>query len=210
MGFDLYIFDFDGTLVDTRQDMTSAVNVMLTHYGLETKSVPEVTSYVGDGIKKLVERCIGSHDVDIKDAVSRFNRAYASHLLDTTVTYPGVYEVLDNLKDKYRAILTNKSYDFTKIITDALALTSYFSLIIGGDTLKNKKPNPEGVEHILKESGIKRGRTCMIGDGINDILMAKGAGIKSIYAKYGYTDVSKIKDEQPDYIIDNPLEILKL
>ena len=145
MAFDLYIFDLDGTLIDTRQDITAAINEMLTRYGLESKSVEEVTGYVGDGIKKLVHRCIdepsiNNREVSLDEAVSMFEECYWNHMLDTTMAYPGVMDLLAALKDRQKAILTNKAYKFTKAITDGLGLTQQFSLIVAGDTVSRKKP----------------------------------------------------------------------
>ena len=100
MAFDLYIFDLDGTLIDTRQDITTAINEMLNHYGLESKSVGEVTGFVGDGIKKLVQRCMEKSRVALDEAVSMFRDSYWNYMLDTTITYPGVLKLLAHLKDK--------------------------------------------------------------------------------------------------------------
>lgn len=208
MGFDLCIFDLDGTLIDTRMDITAAVNDMLSHYNLGTKSVDEVTDYVGDGIKKLVERCIKDSRVEMMRAVSVFETAYSSRLLETTRPYPGIYEALDQLEGKSKAVLTNKSYVFTKTITDGLNLSRYFDLIVGGDTLDVKKPSPEGIEYIINQSGIKKEKAVMIGDGKNDIMTAKNAGIASIYVNYGFSKRSG--DLHPNFIINDPLELLDI
>ncbi len=208
MGFDMYIFDLDGTLIDTRRDITTAINKVLSHYGLAKKSIDEVTGYVGDGIQKFVERCIGDKKIDVDKAVSMFKDFYWTHLVDTTKPYPGVCEVLDHLSDKYKAILTNKSYKFTKAITDKLNLTEKFSEIVGGDSVSKKKPSTEGMEYIISKSGIEREKTVMIGDGKNDILTAKKAGVTSVYVTYGFTDAEKVRSLEPDFIIDTPIDLL--
>ncbi|UCB46533.1 MAG: HAD-IA family hydrolase [Spirochaetota bacterium] len=220
MAFDLYIFDLDGTLIDTRQDITTAVNEILHHYNLESKSVDEVTDYVGDGIRKLVQRCIEQSSIEqssivnsrvsLDEAVSMFKDSYWSHMHDTTITYPGITELLTHLKDKKKAILTNKAYKFTKAIMDRLGLTKQFSLIVGGDTVSKKKPSTEGIEFILQETGKPRDRTVMIGDGKNDILVAKKAGLISVYVTYGFTSIERLDGIKPDYIIDTPLELMEI
>lgn len=210
MGFDLCIFDLDGTLIDTSVDITAAVNDMLSHYDLGKKGVDEVTGYVGDGIRKLVERCIMDDRVDVKQAISVFKTAYSSRLLETTKPYPGVFGVLEQLGDRCKAVLTNKSYDLSKAITDGLDLSRFFTLFIGGDTFEVKKPYADGIEYIIKHSGIKKEKTVMIGDGKNDILAAKNAGVASIFATYGFSKKDIIKNLQPDFTINDPLELLNI
>ncbi len=210
MGYDLCIFDLDGTLIDTRVDITAAVNDMLSNYDLGKKGVDEVTGYVGDGIRKLVERCIMDDRVDIKQAISVFKTAYSSRLLETTKPYPGVFRVLEQLGDRCKAVLTNKSYDLSKAITDGLDLSHFFTLFIGGDTFEVKKPYADGIEYIIKHSGIKKEKTVMIGDGKNDILAAKNAGVASIFATYGFSKKDIIINLQPDFMINDPLELLDI
>ncbi len=208
--FELCIFDFDGTIVDTRRDLATAVNAVRAHYGLPEKGVEEITGYVGDGIVKLVERSLPDSSIDIDKAVFLFNEAYKAHLLDTTAPYPGIREVLSRLNGFYCALLTNKSYQFTKAITDSLDFTEFFSLIIGGDTLERKKPHPDGVEYILQKSGVNRKKAVMIGDGKNDILAAHISGISSIYVRYGYTDIHDFNGHKPDFSVDSALELLAI
>src|SRR3989304_8433777 len=146
MGFDLLIFDFDGTLVDTRLDITNAVNDMLARFGMPQQGVEEVTSYVGDGIAKVVERSIGTAVVSLDEAASVFRESYARRLLENTAPYPGVVEDLAGLDGKLKAILTNKAYEYTKAISDGLGLTPHFAVILGGGSVKSRKPATEGVE----------------------------------------------------------------
>jgi phosphoglycolate phosphatase len=210
MKYDLCIFDLDGTLIDTRRDITFAVNQMLLYYGIRKKSVDEVTSYVGDGIVKLVQRCIGSRSIDTDEAVSIFKHSYSEHSLDTTKPYRGVVKLLDRLNGVAKALLTNKSFDLSKTIADGLGLSGYFSIFVGGDTLRRKKPFPDGIDYIMNEIGAVRDRTVMVGDGKTDILTAKKAGITSVYAAYGFTDPENIKGLKPDFTIRNPMELLRV
>jgi phosphoglycolate phosphatase len=208
MGFDLCIFDLDGTLIDTRKDITAAANDMLDRYGLKKKSVDEVTGYVGDGISKLVERCLKGSGVDLRKAVPVFVKAYESRHLENTKPYQGVDQLLDRLKDKFNAVLTNKAYKFSKSIMDALQLSRYFSVIVGGDSVKERKPSPEGIEYILKQSGIDKKRAVMIGDGKNDIFTAKNAGVASAYVTYGFSKGLSIEELGPDFVVHKPMELL--
>jgi len=218
MGFDLLIFDFDGTLVDTRLDITNAVNDMLERFGRPRMGVEEVTSYIGDGIVKIVERSMrasgtdveerGASGTDLEKAVSVFRESYAKRLLENTAPYPGVLEALAGLDGKLKAILTNKAYEYTKAISDGLRLSRHFTIILGGDSVQNRKPATEGVELILNRTGIPRSRAVMIGDGPNDVLTAKNAGIASIFVTYGFNAPRTVEPLAPDFIIDDPREII--
>ncbi|MGQ9616468.1 MAG: HAD family hydrolase [Spirochaetota bacterium] len=210
MKYELCIFDLDGTLVDTRVDITTAVNLMLSHYGLAPMEMEEVIGYVGDGVRKLVSRCIISKNIDLEEAVKIFNDAYDRHLLDTTKPYPEVYTVLDRLSGVKKALLTNKPGSFTMKIVDALQLTHYFEVIVCGDTLHVKKPSPEVVNHILMKTGVPGNKAILIGDGKNDVLTARAAGISSVYANYGYSSIRGDMAIIPDFIIDRITDLLPI
>jgi phosphoglycolate phosphatase len=210
MGYNLCIFDLDGTLIDTSGDINNAANDMLSHFGLQKIGKDQTMRYVGDGIRKFVERCVDDKAVDIEEAISFFKDAYSARKVETTRPYSGIVDVLEEISDKYLSVLTNKSYDISKAITDALGLSHYFEIIVGGDTFEKKKPFPDGIEHILEKSGIPKEETVMIGDGLNDILSAKRAGITSVYVSYGFTKTEQIIHLEPDHIVDRPHELLPI
>jgi phosphoglycolate phosphatase len=208
MTYDLVIFDLDGTLIDTRQDIANAANDMLARYGLEAKSVAEVTKYVGDGIAKLVERCLDGHQVELHEAVALFKRSYSAHLMDFTKPYPGVVGLLESMDGVRKAILTNKSYGMSKTITDGLGISRYFEFIVGGDSLPRRKPFPDGVLYILDKTGAVKEKTLMVGDGPNDILTAQEAGVRSVYVRWGFSDEKDLDGFKPHHSIDRPEELL--
>ena len=208
MTYELLIFDLDGTLIDTRQDIANSANIMLARYGLDGKSVAEVTSYVGDGIAVFVQRCIGDEKVNFDEAVSMFTGIYTERLLENTRLYPGIMELLDQLNMYRKAVLTNKAYGPSKTITDGLGLTPHFEMVVGGDTLPRKKPFPDGVNYILENTGVDRGKTLVIGDGRNDILTAADTDVRSVYVSWGFSDDSSMSDLSPDFTIDHPEELL--
>ena len=210
MIYELLIFDLDGTLIDTRQDIANSANIMLAHYGLEGKSVDEVTSYVGDGIARFVARCIGDEEVNFDEAVSIFKDIYSEHLLENTKPYPGIMKLLDQLNMYRCVVLTNKAYGPSKAITDGLSLTPYFEMIVGGDTLSRKKPFPDGVDYILENTRVDRSKSLLIGDGRNDILAAADADVRSVYVSWGFSDDGIMSDLCPDFTIDQPEEILAI
>ena len=210
MGYNLCIFDLDGTLVDTSTDINNAANDMLSHFGLQKIEKEQTTRYVGDGIRKFVERCIDGQAVDIEKAISFFEDAYFTRKVENTRPYHGIIDVLEEISDKYLSVLTNKSYEISKAITDALGLSRYFDIIVGGDTFEKKKPFPDGIQHILRKSGIPKQEAVMIGDGLTDILSAKKAGITSVYVSYGFTKTEQIAHLGPDYIVNSPHELLPI
>jgi phosphoglycolate phosphatase len=206
--YELLIFDLDGTLIDTRQDIANSANAMLEHYGLKPKTVSELTGYVGDGIAAFVERCIGDTELDFEEAVALFKSIYTEKLLENTKPYDGVMDLLDRLHMHRRVILTNKACGPSKTIVNGLGLAPYFELLVGGDTLPRKKPFPDGVEYILETTGVDRDRTLLIGDGRNDMLASVEAGIRSVYVSWGFSNDGILSDVRPDYRIDTPEELL--
>jgi phosphoglycolate phosphatase len=210
MGYRLCIFDLDGTLIDTSGDINNAANDMLSHFGLEKIDKDQTIQYVGDGIRKFVERCVDSKTVDIEKAVSFFKEAYFARKVETTRPYSGIVGVLEEITGRHLSVLTNKSYDISKAIIDELGLSHYFEYIVGGDTLERKKPFPDGIEHILRKSGVSKNETLMIGDGKNDILSAKEAKITSVYVSYGFTKTEQILHLEPDHIVDKPSDLSEI
>jgi len=208
--YELLIFDLDGTLIDTRQDIADSANIMLAHYGLEGKGVTELTGYVGDGIAKFVERCVGDAELDFDKAVSLFKSIYISHLLDNTKPYPGIMELLKQLHMYRKVVLTNKAHGPSETIIHGLGLSSFFEMVVGGDTLPRKKPFPDGVNHILEKMAVDRTKALLVGDGRNDILTAAESNIRSVYVSWGFSDDGSMSDLKPDFSIDSPSELLEI
>ncbi|MFW6181173.1 MAG: HAD family hydrolase [Spirochaetota bacterium] len=210
MRFRLYIFDLDGTLLDTRRDLTTAVNEMLAALGMEPKSLEEVVGYVGDGIRRLVERSLGGDSTDLERAERLFRKAYEKHLVDATVPYPGVVETLQMLDRSHKAVFTNKSDRLTARLLEELGIRHFFSVVVGGDAVKQKKPSPEGIEYILEKTGVRPEDAVMIGDHRNDILAAQNAGVRSVFVTYGFSRLENVLAHNPDHVIKSPGELLTL
>lgn len=207
---ELLIFDLDGTLVDSKYDLTSAVNFTRQKYGFSDLSPLEVASYLGSGIKRLLDTVLPDiAESDKKNAFSQFNNFYSNHLVDNTVVYNGIIELLEALKDVNKVILSNKTEAYSKIIAERLGLSKYFVKICGGDTFPEKKPSSLPLNSIIDEFKVKKEHVLMVGDGINDILCGKSAGISTIAVLYGYSSRQKIESNSPTFIAENPAEILK-
>lgn len=207
---ELMIFDLDGTLVDSKDDLTAAVNFIRRKYTLSDINSTEVASYLGNGIRRLIDSVLPNElsKEDKQNAFLMFNEYYSEHLLDTTYVYPGIFDMLKALPSIKKAVLSNKTEVYTKKIIEKLGLAEYFIKICGGDTFPEKKPSCLPINSIIKELNVKKDRTVMVGDGINDILCGKSAGISTIAVLYGYSSKSKIEANSPSFIASQPSDIL--
>ncbi|MGB9487480.1 MAG: HAD hydrolase-like protein, partial [Terriglobia bacterium] len=143
-GIQLVVFDLDGTLADTKNDLALSINAMREHMGLGPLPLEVVTSHVGHGVTVLVKRALGDKapDGDVEKGLAFFLDYYGRHLLDNTVAYPGVREALEELGNRKLAILTNKPTRFSRAIISGLGLAPHFFEIYGGDSFPLKKPDP--------------------------------------------------------------------
>ncbi|MDZ7361663.1 MAG: HAD-IA family hydrolase [candidate division KSB1 bacterium] len=205
---DLLIFDLDGTLVDTRRDLANAVNHALRQMGRTEVNLETLTGYVGDGIHKLLERALGGADDDeLEIARQHFRHFYFDHLADFSKPYPGMTEALEYFSATKKAVLTNKPQEFTEALLQRLEICGYFEIIIGGQTNRKLKPDPEAIFEILGQLHVVPARAIIIGDGENDILAGKAAMIKTGAATYGFRPPEKLLALQPDFVIHRALEL---
>lgn len=207
---ELMIFDLDGTLVDSKDDLTAAVNFIRRKYTLSDINSTEVASYLGNGIRRLIDSVLPNKlsKEDKQNAFLIFNEYYSEHLLDTTYVYSGIFDMLNALPGIKKAVLSNKTEVYTKKIIEKLGLAEYFIKICGGDTFPEKKPSCLPINSIIKELKVKKDHTVMVGDGINDILCGKSAGISTIAVLYGYSARAKIEANSPSFIASQPSDIL--
>ncbi|MBP8985684.1 MAG: HAD family hydrolase [Syntrophobacterales bacterium] len=207
---DLMIFDFDGTLVNTGEDIARAVNHTLRSLGIGEKSREEIISYVGDGLQVLLEKALGPEIGRYEEAKEIFTSFYRDHLLDNTRLYPGVAEVLGHFGAKKKWIVTNKQYDYTTAIAEGLGISTYFDGIVGRDNGPYAKPDPRVLQEILEGQGVEKGRAVVIGDGVQDVKMARNAGIEVCAFLNGLGDREKLLRQRPDYSCENIIELKAL
>ena len=208
----LLIFDLDGTLVNSAPDLALALNLMLQELGKEPFSDEIIHTWVGNGAQTLVKRALsGSVDIDstidealFHRALERFLALYKAHLCVKSHLYEGVKESLEYLHVKgfTLAIVTNKPSAFVAPLLDSLGVASLFSLSVGGDDLKRKKPHPDPLLHVCSKLHVDIKHTIMVGDSKNDILAAKGCGMQSVGVTYGYNYGEDIALYNPDYVIN--------
>jgi phosphoglycolate phosphatase len=208
---DLMIFDLDGTLVTSGPDIAASVNDTLATLGLPAIEEAMILEFVGDGVKKLIERSLGpALQVRIEEALIIFSRHYEEHMLDTTTLYPGVIEVLRHFHEKKKVVLTNKRHRFAAAMINALRLTHCFDDILGADSTPYIKPDARLAGLLLTRFGARPDRTVIIGDGVNDILLAKHAGLLSCALLNGLTGRETLLNLKPDYSCEHLPEITSI
>lgn len=205
----LMIFDLDGTLVDSLEDIASSVNHTMTGLELHPLSRDQIRSFVGDGIRTLLRRSLETQmTVDegaLDDALAMYVDHHDQHCVDSTVVYPGVHEVLSHFASKKKAVVSNKSERFTRRILDALGLSRHFDVILGGDSLAVKKPDPAILFHVATTLKANARQSVMIGDGPQDMSCGRSAGMLTCGVTYGYRNQSALNEA--DHVIHNLLEL---
>jgi phosphoglycolate phosphatase len=184
-----FVFDLDGTLIDSRQDLADAANAMLATYGAAPLPVTDVVAMVGEGARMLVARALARAAVDAHPdaALPHFLAAYDQRLTNTTTLYPGVAATLAQLHGRGRvSVLTNKPQQPTEAILDALGVASLVDAAIGGDTSHGRKPAPAALRALIAQSGVPAAETLMVGDSWVDVATATAAGVDACLAAYGF------------------------
>lgn len=211
----LVMFDLDGTLVDSVPDLAAAVDEMLIALNRPPVGLARVREWVGNGAALLVRRALagdiaaeGVDDGLHEQALSLFMQAY-SKVHRHTVLYPQVVETLDRLRDEGipLALVTNKPEQFIQPLLEQVGLAGRFRWIVGGDTLPRRKPEPDGLWHVLAQAAVPASQALFVGDSRNDIQAAKAAGVKSLAVRYGYNHGEPIETANPDYVVDNLYQV---
>lgn len=202
------IFDLDGTLIDSRADLTTGVNLMRKHYGLDPLTLDTVTSYVGNGTRLLCERSIAGTDIDVEEALPMMKRFYQEHLLDQTSLYDGVEEGLKQLHKLGipLAVVTNKPKPPTQAILDNLNVTSLFTHIIGSGQEFELKPAPDALNHVIKSTGTIASKSLMVGDNYTDLESGRRAGMRNVYCNYGF---GRTNGENYEFAVDTFMELVE-
>tara|TARA_R110002049_G_scaffold18510_12_gene70581 strand:- start:498 stop:1211 length:714 start_codon:yes stop_codon:yes gene_type:complete len=208
------LFDLDGTLVDSLPDIHESARRMLVEVGRSPRDIDEIRRFVGRGVPTLVERCLtegasASRD-EIDAAIGVFRRHYAVVNGEYSRVYPGVLETLQTMRARglKLACVTNKPEVFTLPLLDRTGLASYFDLVVSGDTLPVKKPDPAMLHHACERLGT--GYALMIGDSANDALAARAAGVPVLLVTYGYSEGMPVDTIECDGLLSDTREALPL
>lgn len=203
---DLIIFDLDGTLIDSSQDIAWCANRTLASLGYAERDPAEIVGHIGWGVKPLLEKLMpGQAPERIAEARLKFLDFYREHLVVETTLYPGVVDILDHFTrdGKKMAIVTNKPEGLATSILDMMGLKGYFNLVLGGDSLPNRKPHPEPIEKAIKDLSAAPERTIVVGDSPVDCEAAKSAGAHAIGAAYGFRGKDELEAAGCDIIIND-------
>jgi phosphoglycolate phosphatase len=215
---ELILFDLDGTLVDSVPDLATAIDAMMEALGLPARGETQVREWVGNGMERLVRRALvgrleGEPDeVLLQRGFPVFRDAYHQHNGETSRLYPGVREILEHLHSEGLPLgcITNKAHEFTLPVLQTLDMERYFKIILSGDSLPEKKPHPLPLLHAAEQLGASPEKSLMVGDSINDVKAARGAGFRIICVSYGYNHGRDIREAQPDAVIDRFDDLLAL
>ena len=213
----MVLIDVDGTLVDSVPDLAFCVDATMDQLGMPRRGESEVRLWVGNGVERLVRRAlIGALDGEPDEAL--FNKAYPIYLelydanvSERSMLYPGVREGLAWLKQQGFKLgcVTNKVAQFTLPLLKNLGVYDDFGIVICGDTLPQKKPDPAPLLHAAKHFGVSPHQSLMLGDSVSDVKAARAAGFKIICMSYGYNHGQDIRTAHPDAVIDSMAELPK-
>lgn len=213
MSYDVYVFDLDGTLLDTLGDLTASVNHALRWAGMPERTIEEIRWFVGNGVKKLMERAIpdGLNNPRFDEVYQEFRDHYLHHGLDTTVPYPGIMELLQALKDegKQIAVVSNKFYKATEELCQHF-FGGLVDVAIGEREGIRKKPAPDTVEEALRQLKADRTQAVYVGDSDVDIQTARNSGLPCISVLWGFRDQDFLLAHGATTLVVNPSDILSL
>ena len=209
MAYRLIIFDLDGTLVDSRADLSAAVNHALHAMGLPAVPLETVSSYVGEGARILMQRALGEHQDRIEQGLALFMAYYRVHLLDHTRLYPGIAELLEALAARpgTLAVLSNKPEAMTRAVLEGLGVLRYFAAVLGGDSLPARKPDPAGIDHLRSLTATPRESVLVVGDSAIDARTAAAAGVAFCGVAWGLAPDS-LRAAPVRHVITHPRELL--
>lgn len=210
---DLILIDLDGTLVDSAADIALSLNRALADLALPAVSEAQVRDWVGRGASRLVEVCLTQvlphhaanlhrHDAEA-ELLAAFMARYQASVCEASTVYPGVREFLAAAQTAGipLVVVTNKPYQPAVALLQALDLMDAFALVIGGDTLAQKKPHPEPLQHCLRHFNVAPAQALMVGDSRNDVDAARAAGVRSLALPYGYNHGEPIEACAPDRLV---------
>lgn len=206
----LLIFDLDGTLIESKWDIAKSVNLTLAELGLPERPLEEIFGFVGDGVKKLLRLAVGQEGrASFEDALKVFRGHYLAHCLDRTTFFPGIEPMLRHFAYKQKAVATNKSIEYTRVILNGLG-AQHFTYLVGGDNGFGLKPEPGMLLHVMEQLNVSKDQAVLVGDSTNDINGGHNAGIRVCAVGYGMGNRDKMAVCQPDWFIERPEELMEI
>lgn len=216
--YDAYLFDLDGTLIDSAPDINGALNTSLTAHGYATVDESLTRHWVGHGSRVLIEQALKHHGFDDQandsqhlDAMQRvFISHYRSHIADASQPYPGVIETLEALRSRGAgmAVVTNKFESLARQVLQTLGLLDYFGVVLGGDSLPANKPSPVPAVYACASLGVSLNTTLFVGDSTTDVECARAAGCAVVCVRDGYNHGTPAEELGADAVIDSMTDLL--
>ncbi len=203
------IFDLDGTLLYTLKDLYLSVNHALEEFNYPTRTYEEIRRFVGNGIRNLMTQACPENIPDFEECLACFKEYYSVHSQDNTVSYDGIIELLQKLKEKNIpcAVVSNKFEAATKELIEK-HFEGFFATVVGEGAGIPKKPDPAGVFEVMKRLNVEKDEIMLVGDAETDILTARNAGIKCITVTWGFRDIDYLTEQGATIFVDKPEEIL--
>ena len=213
MKYSTYIFDLDGTLLDTLLDLANAVNFAMRAKGYPERTTREVRSFIGNGIKVLIKRAVpdGTSEKDYAEALEIFTKYYLEHISDNTKPYDGMIDVVKTLKSNNCkvAVLSNKAHFAAQaVVSDFFG--DIFDIVVGKMDEFPSKPEPDSLFYTMKTLGVRAEDCVYIGDSDVDVLTAHNAGLPCIGVTWGNRDEDILVSSGAEYIANTPKEILDI
>ena len=208
--YQLIIYDLDGTLVDTREDIARAANHMRMQMGLHPIAAESVSAFVGRGVHALISGCLETEDgKKIEKGTKIYRDYYGKHMLDSSRLYPFAKEVLDYFKSRHQAVITNKPDPFSAELLKALGVADYFFEIVPGNADHPKKPDPAAVRHLMESAEASKEETLFVGDSRIDIETGRNAGIRTVVLLHGFGSADELQSAAPARIFKDFREFLE-
>ncbi len=207
----LIIYDLDGTLVDTAEDIANAANYMLQVLSSTPLSRTDIQRLVGRGLHDLVTRCLRTDDPRlIAQGMETFEAYYGKHLLDHSTLYPKAHDALEYFRHRHQAVITNKPHPFARPLLEGLGVVGYFSDIIATGSGFPKKPDPTAVVSLMTAKGVTAPETLIVGDSGIDLETGRNAGVFTVILSHGFADDEELAAGVPDAVVKNFAELLEL
>jgi len=207
------LFDLDGTLIDSKKNIAAAANAARIHFGMLALPLEVVTGYIGWGIENLNRKTLGTDDPQkLAEGLEVLKAYYREHGVDQVVIYPGVWELLDFLKNRGMklGLVSNKPHEFTLMTLEELKLSPYFMVALGADATINKKPHPEPLLTVLQRMGVNPSEAVMIGDSPVDVEAARAANIPIGLVSHGFVEEEHLKAAHPDWLVHSLLDFKEI
>lgn len=206
---DTIIFDLDGTLLDTAGDVHRCSNMALERMGIRTITLKEAKLSIGPGSDNFARITLGEDNAHrFTEFITIFRELYRDRCLDTTRPFPGIVELLKELGDRHLLVATNKPTIYSRHILEGLSLLDYFKAVLGPEDVLHIKPHPEMITLGVARGGGDGEATIVVGDTDNDIRAAQNAGVRACAVTWGYGPLPVLEKHRPDYIINEPSELL--